>query len=309
MFVVYILSALLLLLSAAAFVTFRMAFLAPRRRRDPLKTPGKRSVYAPVWERVRPLVAELEALPCERVSIRSRDGLILRGRYYHCRDGAPLQIQLHGYRSIAGRDFCGGHRLARQAGHNILLVDQRAHGDSEGRVITFGIRERYDCLDWARWAAERFDQSPILLVGVSMGAATVLMAAELPLPAAVKGIVADSPYTSPAAIIRKVCGEDRHIPPALGMPLIRLGARLFGGFSVEEASAEEAVARAAVPLLLLHGEADGFVPCEMSRRLAAVGRDVTLLTIPEATHAQGYFADPSGYRQALDAFTRRVLEE
>ena len=305
----YMLAALTVCILLAAFATFRMAFLSSRRRRDPLETPRSHSVYAPRWEQVRPLVEELESLPCETVSIRSRDGLTLRGRYYHFRDGAPVQIQFHGYRSMASRDFCGGHKLAREAGHNILLVDQRAQGRSDGHVITFGIRERYDCADWAAYVAARFPAAPILLVGVSMGAATVLMAAELPLPPQVKGVIADSPYTSPAAIIRKVCGEDRHIPPAVGMPFLQLGSWLYGGFCLDAASAEAAVKNTALPLLVLHGEADGFVPCAMSRAIAAAGEGVELLTVPGAAHAQGYFEDPQGYRHAMTTFTRRVLGE
>ena len=99
-----------------------------------------------------------------------------------------------------------------------------------------------------------------------MGAATVLMASELNLPENVVCIIADSPYSSPKAIIRKVC-RDRHLPDWLAYPFIRIGAKIFGGVSIEECSAEDAVRNARIPILLIHGEDDRFVPCQMSKRI------------------------------------------
>ncbi len=62
-------------------------------------------------------------------------------------------------------------------GHNVLMIEERAHLESEGHTITFGIKERYDALDWIRYALQRFgEDTRIILVGISMGAATVLMA-------------------------------------------------------------------------------------------------------------------------------------
>ena len=206
------------------------------------------------------LICELDGIPFEPVTITAFDGVQLCGRYYHVRDGAPVQIELHGYRGNALRDFCGGNKLAREAGMNTLLVDERANGRSGGRTITFGVKERRDCLSWIECANSRFGPVPIFLAGVSMGAATVLMAAGLPLPANVAGIIADCPYSSPEAIIRKVCREDMHLPPALLMPFVRLAARLFGRFRLDGASAVEAARDTGIPILLLHGEDDRFVP-------------------------------------------------
>ncbi len=297
------------LIGGAAFITFYIAFLAVKRDLNPLDTPFGRC-YAEHWDTTKPLIEDLENLPCEHVSIQSRDGLTLHARYYHQADGAPLHIQFHGYRSMASRDFCGGHKLARRMGHNILLVDQRAHGHSEGRVISFGIRERYDCLDWCRFAAQRQPNSRILLCGVSMGAATVLMASDLPLPEAVCGIIADSPYSSPAAIIRKVCEQDMHIPAWLGMPFVRLGAVLFGHFRLGSASAIESVRRTNIPLLIMHGEADTFVPCDMGRQIAAASAaPVSIATFPGADHAQGYLVDPKPYEEAFCSFVEEVLKD
>ena len=145
----------------------------------------------------------MEKVPYEQVYITSFDGTKLAARYYHLSDSAALQIQFHGYRSTAVRDFSGGFQLAQKMGRNLLVVDQRASGKSEGTTICFGIKEKYDCLEWIKYALERFGDIPIMLTGVSMGGATVLMASELDLPENVKCIVSDCPYTSPYEIIAR----------------------------------------------------------------------------------------------------------
>ena len=128
---------------------YRVAFyVSPRLKKQKPSVP-QGAQYQGERERMLALIRELEEIPYEPVTIRARDGMVLAGRYYHVRDGAPLQIQFHGYRGGAVRDFCGGNKLARESGQNTLLVDQRAHGNSGGSTITFGIRERWDCLSWA----------------------------------------------------------------------------------------------------------------------------------------------------------------
>ena len=148
-------------------------------------------------------IAEYEAEPFEEVSIVSHDGKKLMARYYHYADGGPLEIQCHGYKGNPIRDFCGNWRVAKADGRNVLLIHQRCHGKSEGNTITFGIRERKDVLDWIRWANGRFGEIPVMLSGVSMGAATVLMVSGMELPGNVKAVVADCPYDAPSNIIKR----------------------------------------------------------------------------------------------------------
>ena len=119
-----------------------------------------------------------EQVPTEQIRIMAEDGTILCGRYYAGEEDAPVEILFHGYRGGAVRDMCGAHKIAREHGIGTILVDERAHGESGGNVTTFGIRERRDVLSWARYAEERFGKErPLILSGVSMGAAAVLMAA------------------------------------------------------------------------------------------------------------------------------------
>ncbi len=302
---------LALSLAALAFLISLLAFLAAFyspvrfRTRDDAIPAGAQ--YREKREHMLSLIRGMEALPCEEIRIPAYDGVSLRARYYHLRDGAPLQIEMHGYRGAAVRDFCGGHALARELGMNVLSVDQRAHGESGGKVITFGIRERLDCQSWAQYAFLRFGpETPIYLAGVSMGAATVLMASALKLPHTVRGIIADSPYTEPEAIIRKVISKDAHLPAGALLPLLRFGARLFGRFDLRGASALEAAGRTEIPILLIHGEEDRFVPCDMSRELAAAcAGPHGLETFPGAGHGLSYIVDPERYKKAVEEFMRQ----
>lgn len=290
----------------AAYICYRIAFWAPKRVFDEdvqIHLPDGEQ-YLKVREGIERCVNNMLNRPFEPVTITTFDGQKLYARYYHVADGAPLQIQFHGYKSSAVLDFCGGSLYAGKIGHNALVVDQRSHGRSEGKAITFGVLERKDVLSWIDYARSRFGEDVrIILAGLSMGAATVLMSADQPLPSNVLGIVADCPYSSPAAIIKTVSKRDMHMPVGLVYPFIKLGARLFAGFDLEESSAVTAVKNTPVPILIIHGEDDNFVPCDMSREIRDANPDmITLVTIPEAGHGLCYMTDPKSYETAMMGF-------
>ena len=304
---------IILLIAAAAvlviaFAVYRIAFFSPNRTQNDDYAIMHTEQMDPLRDTITEMIRSLNEIPFERVSVTSRDGLKLQGRYYGGSDGAPVVIGFHGYRGTPARDFAGGTRLYLDAGFRLLMIEERAHCGSEGHTITFGVKERYDCLAWIDCAVRRFGpDTPILLAGISMGAATVLMASGLPLPDSVKGILADAPFTSPKAIICKVCG-DAHVPPGLAWPFLRLGARLFGGFDPLAADAAEAVKSSAVPILLIHGEDDRFVPCDMGRAIAAANPAmVELHTFPGAGHGLSFLADRPRYESITRRFFDRVL--
>ncbi len=284
---------------------YRMAFYSLNEKEQDLYAvpPGKQ--YEVVADRILQLIYEVDQLSYELVSITSRDGLHLVGRYYHFKDNAPVQILFHGYRSNGRREFSGNNRIAMNMGFNVIVVDERAHGKSGGHTITFGIKERYDCLAWAEYAAQRFgSETPIVLSGVSMGAATVLMASSLPLPKNVAGIIADCPYSSPGEIIRKV-SRDVKLPPYLSYPFVVIGALLFGKFKLWETSAVEAVKHTKIPILLIHGDDDRFVPCWMSKKIYAACKGKAELNIfPGAGHALSYFTDTARYEKIIEVFLK-----
>ena len=304
----YILACLVLaVVFGGSYYAYRIAFYSPTKDREKIPEVNDPH-YTPFKAMIRDLFHALETKPCEFVTIESRDGLTLSGRYYHTADGAPLAICFHGYKSCWLTDFCGGADIAAQMGQNILLVDERAHGKSQGKTITFGIKERLDLLCWIDYALDRFGaDTRILLYGVSMGGATVLMASGEDLPENVKGIVADSPYSSPLDVILSV-GRQRGYPVRLIRPFVILGAKLYGGFDVLEASAEEAVKQTNVPILIIHGEEDTFVPPEMSLRVQQANPAlIERHTFPGAYHVLNYMVDTPRYEAIVKAFMKNVL--
>lgn len=247
--------------------------------------------------------------PYEKVTTTSRDGIKLVGRYYHVKDGAPVSIIFHGYRSNIGTDCNGGYYLSVKNGYNVLVVYQRGHRESGGKTITFGVKERYDCLDWIAYVNERFgEEIPILLMGLSMGAATVLMAAGLDLPSNVKGIMADCGFSSPKEILQEVIRKMKY-PLRITYFFVRMSAKIFGHFDPEEASAVEALKNAKVPVLIIHGDDDRFVPCRMSRdNYDACASAKEILIVPGAGHGLSYCVDAKAYEKAVQDFMDRVLE-
>lgn len=290
-----------------SYFAYRMAFHSPARLRN--RVPSTSSPqYDPYRKRMKEIFEELSRRPFETVTIRSRDGLTLSGRYYHTAEGAPLDICFHGYKSHPFTDFSGGSGLCIEMGHNLLLIDQRAHHASEGKAITFGIQERWDALSWVEYAIDRFGSDvKITLYGISMGGATVLMAAGLSLPEQVKGIIADCPYAKAEDIILDV-GRKLHYPPGLIRPFLHLGAFLFGGFRLNETDAVRSVQNTKVPIVIIHGEADSFVPCAMSEAVEKANPHmVRRYTFPGADHGISYLVDEQRYRRIVTDFANEIL--
>ena len=305
MLLLWIILALLLAALLATYVCYRMAFYVPPRKNAPsdvIDLPDG-EIYEPFREAMTQWTREVREMPHEEFSIRSFDGLTLYGKYYEYKPGAPIELMFHGYRGSAERDLSGGVQRSFQVGRSVLLVDQRCCGKSDGNTITFGIKEHRDCLTWLDFMCRHFGPDvKIILTGISMGAATVLTAGGKPLPKNVIGILADCGFSSPREIIRKVV-KDMGIPGWLGYPFVKLGARLFGGFRLEETSALEMVKKCTVPVIFYHGEDDAFVPCQMSVDLyEACASRKQLVTIPGAGHGLSFPVDPRRYLETLREF-------
>lgn len=302
---------LALLLFAFLYVLYDMAF-APRRKYSSVsrRIPND-DQYGPIRELMLSNIDRLEALECEEVSTKSYDGLSLYGRLYKREKENIVEIDFHGYRGHAMRDYCGGCFISKENGISCIIVDQRSHGKSEGKAITFGIKERYDVISWIDFAKEYFGSDvKIILSGVSMGAATVLMASELNLPENVVCILADCPYSSPAEIIKKVA-RDRGFSDKLVYPFIKLSARLFAGINLEEASPIEAVKNTSIPILIVHGDEDRYVPYEMGKRVfeECASNKKKMLTVSKAGHAISYFLDTENYTKTVSDFVDKALQK
>ena len=216
----------------------------------------------------------------------------------------------HGYRGNGKRDLSGGVVRAFKQGRSALIVDHRASGRSEGHVVTFGINESRDCLLWAECVIRQIDpDAKIILTGISMGAATVMIAAgKEELPKNVVAVIADCGYTSAEEIIKNTM-RDMKLPANLLYPFAILGGRLFGGFNINETSPIESMKKCKVPVIFLHGDADGFVPFDMSQRNfdACSAEKKRLSPIKGAAHGVAYPTDPDRYLSELAEFFDGIL--
>ncbi len=297
-------AALVLIVLLAAYICFHIIFYASRRNEnlDEIHIP-EGEIYLPYKDEMVNWTKRMRAMPQEDFSIRSFDGLTLRGKYFEYEPGAPIELMFHGYRGTAERDMCGGIFRCFSIGRSALLVDQRASGYSDGHVISFGVNESRDCLAWVDFMINHFGPDvKIILAGISMGAATVLTAAGQPLPENVIGALADCGYTSAKDIICEVM-KSMHLPPKVLYPFVRLGARLYGRFDLEERSPVKAMEHCRLPVIFYHGDDDRFVPMRMSiENYEACKAPKKLVITPGAGHGLCFVQDKEAYLRDLIAF-------
>ncbi|MBQ2735470.1 MAG: alpha/beta hydrolase [Clostridia bacterium] len=300
------------LVLGTALVCFLIVFYSPKRkqpREDEYPTP-EGAVYDEYREQMEEWIKAIRTMEHTEVSVTSYDGLRLCGAYYEHKKGAPIEILFHGYRGTGERDLNGGVFRCFALGRNALIVDHRAAGKSAGHVITFGIKESRDALTWVDFVLKYIDKdAKIILTGISMGASTVMMAASMPLPHNVVGILADCGYTSTKAIIQKV-SADMKLPAKLVYPFIKLGARLFGGFDSDAASPIESMKHCHLPVIFFHGDADDFVPASMSEENFAVctAEHKRLVLIRGAGHGLAFPVDQDVYLNELRSFFEPILQ-
>ncbi len=297
---------MLLALTAAVFYFFRFA----HRRRD---QAADETVSSNVRIAYRDLVtgglSYIDSCEHKAVSITSFDGLRLSGLYIPTPDARASILCFHGYRAVGLQDFAPIPEFYHSLGLNVLIVDQRACGKSEGKYTTFGILERRDVLAWAQYMDERLNGMPLLLDGLSMGAASVMLAADLPLPGSVRGIIADCGFTSPWEIIAH-CGKKWfHIPAFPMVYILSAIARVLFGGGYRSCSTIVSLSRSTIPLLLLHGADDDFVPTYMSEEnYAAAAGYKRKLIVPGAGHGMSYLVDQKRCQQELSNFLDHVLK-
>ena len=306
---------LAILVGASALLLVLLGCYAYKRTfyNDPQKRPADpyrhiKDAGKDKEDTARRIIDEMIVRPYENVYITSHDGLKLRARLYMQNENAPFAIGMHGYRSTPMLDFSGGGPLAMGLGLNLILPDQRACGESEGKAISFGCNESLDTLSWVEYVRERWGADrKIVLIGVSMGASTVIMTAGRGVPENVKGVIADCPYSSAKSIIMKVMKE-KGGPASLVYPLLRITARIRGGFDPNEAEVHEYASKINVPLMIIHGEADNFVPVHMSKKICDSAEGAQLHTFAGATHVMSYLTDTARYKRVTEEFLTEILE-
>ena len=247
--------------------------------------------------------------PHEDLWIESFDGLKLHATWFPQGECKKVVICFHGYTSQGMSDYIGLSGYYLQKGYSMLLVDERAHGQSEGKHIGFGCLDRQDALKWIEKVIKDCGEDvEILLHGTSMGGATVLMTSGLKLPIQVKGIISDCAFTSAKEVFTHVLKSMYHMPAFPTIQISDFMNRKLSGYGLDECNAAREVKKAKVPILLIHGSGDTFVPCSMCETIYQnCASPKKKLIIEGAAHAESYYKDPTSYEKALNEFIGGVI--
>jgi len=244
------------------------------------------------------------------VWICSRDGLKLHGLWIPAEKPVGTMLLAHGYHSTYLVDFSSALASYHDQGLNLLVPDQRSHGKSEGKYTTFGVKESRDMVDWIDYHNQQLWNGPIVLSGMSMGASTVLYTVDEALPQNVRGVIADCGFLSPAAIIAKVFKDVTHLPAIPWIWGAELFAKLLAGFSLWEKDSRRCLVNNQLPVLLVHGKADDFVPCSMTQRaFASCGGDKAILLVEGAGHGVSFLKDKQAYRACVRSILTKAFGE
>lgn len=266
------------------------------------------------WSQHMPFIQERKeymlAQPHEEVWLESHDGLKLHATWFPQGDQKKVVICFHGYTSQGMSDYIGLSGYYLKQGYSMLLVDERAHGKSEGTYIGFGCLDRMDAVLWIGWAVKTCGgEVQILLHGTSMGGATVLMTSGLELPRQVKGIISDCGFTSPKEVFTHVLKHMIHLPAFPMIPLADRMNRKLAGYGLDQCNAAEEVRKAKVPILLIHGSGDTFVPCSMCETIYEnCASPKQKLIVEGAAHAESYYKDKTAYESALNQFIGGIIK-
>lgn len=302
--------ALAIIIMLACYVSFRIAIV--KGRQVHLTKPEeihKNSPLYPYIDRFTAAGVWFESQTKIPMEIKSYDGLSLYGEYIPNEKSKTTILLMHGFRSSRD-DFCLALKFYRSLGFNILLIDQRGHGKSEGRYITYGAKEKYDCLSWVNALIEKYGKDQkIILSGISMGASTVLMASTLDLPEQVKAIIADSGFTNGFDIVKLTAKKIFRYVPNWFIEATNFLCRIFADFDLKDDNTLIAMKTCQLPVMFIHGTADSIVPYEMTLRTYSMLKDKKEIVIaPGAEHGMGFLMEGEKCAETIKGFLDKYLD-
>lgn len=263
----------------------------------------KKTAYGKYYDQIVASDRWLKDHCAQDVYITSDDGLQLHGLWVPAQDAKGTMLLVHGYRSTMLVDFGPAIDYYHSRGMNLLIPEQRCHGKSQGRYITFGVKESRDMLCWLAYHNRHFGQLPMIMSGLSMGASTVLFLADKELPENVKGIIADCGFTSAKEILSTVFTRVTHLPAAPSIWITDLIARLIAGFGLSEQDTRKTLADNRLPIIMVHGKEDSFVPCQMTQQGYAVCTGPKqLLLVEGADHGVSFLVAREQYSRMIEEF-------
>jgi len=248
-----------------------------------------------------------EETPQEKLEIKAKDDITLRATAYYNKtenqENHNWVIVAHGYRSKPSWVASIGMHFYKEKGYNVLIPSMRATEESEGKYIGMGWLDKDDIIGWINKIIEKDKNAKIILHGSSMGAATVLMASGEHLPSNVKAIIADSSYTSVWDIFKSELKARFNLPSFPLMQMFRLIAIIQAKYDIKEASVIDQVKKSNTPTLLIHGDADDFVPVTMEPEIYnAIPVEKDQLIIHGAGHTKSRYREPETYYKKVYEF-------
>ncbi|MCR4911683.1 MAG: alpha/beta hydrolase [Bacilli bacterium] len=295
---------LLILLLVLTFFLYKILLYSPLKDQNNDYKLYDSPQFAGKEDLIIGMINRLRSIPFKDIFAESYDKLELHARLLQVEHSNKAAILFHGYRGTALRDFCGAAMELYSLGYNIILVDERAHGESEGHKITFGKRERKDVLTWISKAKSLLGRdAEIVLMGVSMGGATVLYASEF-IDKNIK-VIADCPYSTPEEVIGSGI-KKLGLSVKFFSPLINLSSLIWCHSNLWGLDASKSVKNSQCKFLIIHGDADSVVNYKFSKRIYLENRDkVQYEQFTDADHGLSYIVDDERYTKIVSEFLKK----
>ena len=284
-----------------AIVVFVVLFRG-KRFPDLDKQDLKGTQYEPYQEMLKEDIGYFRKQEMAEVSVKSFDGRVLRGKYL---DGGydKTAILVHGYRSSPLNNFAVlGRFLFEEKGFNLLFVDQRATGESDGMFVGMGLLEKFDVRAWERYVSKMPEVKEILIAGVSMGATSIAFTADHLNPKKVSGVILDCGFECPRDQLLHMSEQYKPLPGKLILPIVEFMVRLILRIDLNENTTKH-LNRMTVPALFLHGEQDDTVPFyEGQNAYRECGSNKMRYFVEDAGHATAFYAHLEEGKRAVSQF-------
>lgn len=271
------------------------------------KRKESRQMLEELWSRFGTDYRNYQNIPVEEVIIKSYDGLKLKG-YFHrvYKDSKKVVIMNHGYTANHYIDYQFTD-IFFEEGYNVLLIDMRSHGESEGKVASYGYNESKDIGSWVRWIKDKIGEDAYIgLHGQSMGAATVMLYGATH-PNDIKFVIEDCGFTSAREAIKFQFRKVK-IPFWPLYDLIRVKVKRKYKFDFNNISPEDAIVNSDIPVLFIHGDNDKVVPTWIGEALynEKNGEMDRLYLVQGAGHMEAYSKDKEKYKQVVKEFLDNI---
>lgn len=298
-----IIGGLLIIFLLILYFIYRYIYHSPRKGQNNDYRIEQSLDYQGTTDYLFELITKLRAVAYEDLWMKSYDGLKLHGLFYRNDSSNTFLLMFNGYRGTARSNFSGSALFAMDLGMNIVLCEQRAHGQSDGHSITFGRKEQYDVCAWIDFIKEKWGNSvKIIIAGISMGAATVLLASDKIDPE-IK-IIADCPYSREKDVIQNTM-KTMKLPAKLLWPFAYLSALIFSHARLKD-DAIVNVSKSKNKILIIHGTKDTIVPYKMSERVYLANKDHVQYELFEGVeHGLSYLKDTERYKKLVQEFLNK----